>query len=54
METFSACLDIYEGNPPLAIGFNSQKPVMLSFDTLFVVILNKLFNSHSTSRKFET
>ena len=32
METFSALLDLCEGNPPVTGGFPSQRPVTQSFD----------------------
>ena len=35
METFSALLAIYEGNPPMTSGFPSQRPVTQSFDVFF-------------------
>ena len=35
METISALLDIYEGNPPVTDGFPSHRPVTRSFDVFF-------------------
>ena len=36
METFSASLALCEGNPPVAGGFPSQRPVMRSFDVFLI------------------
>ena len=41
METFSALLALCEGNPPVTVGFPSQRPVMRSFDVLFEQWLGK-------------
>ena len=35
METFSALLALYEGNPPVTGGFHSQSQVTRSFDAFF-------------------
>ena len=36
METFSALLALFEGNPPATGGFLSQRPVMRSFDFFYL------------------
>ena len=54
METFSALLALYEGNPPVTGGFPSQMPVTRSFDVFFDLRLNKLSSKQSTRRWFET
>ena len=37
-ETFSALLDLYEGNPPVTGGFPSQRPVTRGFDVFLFII----------------
>ena len=51
MEKNAASLDICEGNPPVADGFPSQRPV--SFDVFFDLRLNKRLNRQSKNRWFE-
>ena len=41
MKTFSALLDLWEGNPPVTDGFPSQRPATGSFDVFFDLRLNK-------------
>ena len=41
METFSALLDLCEGNSPVTGEFPSQRPVTQSFDVFFDLHLNK-------------
>ena len=54
METFSALLALCEGNPPVADGFPSQRPVTRSFDVFFDLRLNKWLSKQSRRRWFET
>ena len=42
METFSALLALYEGNPPVTGGFPSQRPGTRSFD-IFLDLLEQTF-----------
>ena len=53
METFSAALAIYEGNPPVTGGFPSQRPMTGNFDVFFDLYLNKRLNEQSILRWFE-
>ena len=41
METFSALLAIFAGNPPVTGEFLGQRPVMRNFDVFFDLRLNK-------------
>ena len=50
METFSALLDLCEGNTPVTCGFPSQRPVTRSFDVFFDVRLNKRMRKQSRRR----
>ena len=54
METFSALLDLWYGNPPVAGGFNTQMPVPRSFEVFFDVGLKKRLSKQSRRRWFET
>ena len=55
METFSASLDLCEGNPPVTGGtIPLQKPVMRSFDVFFGLRLIKRLNKQSRRTWFET
>ena len=54
METFSALLALWEGNPPVTGGFPSQRPVMQSFDVFFDLCLNKRLNIQLKCLWFET
>ena len=54
METFSALLALWDGNPPITGGFPSQRPVTRSFDVFFELRLNKRFSKQSRRRWFET
>ena len=54
METFSTLLALCEGNPSVARGFSSQRPVMRSFDVFFDLHLNKRLSKQSRSQWFET
>ena len=58
METFSALLDLCEGNSPVNGEFPSQRPVTRtvtrSFDVFFHVCLNKRLNKQSWGWWFET
>ena len=52
--TFSALLALCEGNPPVAGGFLSQRPVTRSFVVLFELLLNKRLIKQTRRRWFET
>ena len=54
METFSVLLALCEGNPPVASGFPSQRPMTRSFDVFFDQCLNKWLSKQSRRRWFET
>ena len=47
MKTFSALLALCEGNPPGTGGFPSRRPVALSFDVFFDLLLHKQFSKQS-------
>ena len=53
METFSALLALWEGNPPFNDGFPSQRPVTRSFE-FFYLCLNKRLSKQARHRWFET
>ena len=54
METLFALLALCEGNPPVAGGFPSQRPMTRSFDVFFYLHLNKWWSKQLKSRWFET
>ena len=54
METFSASLARWEGNPPVTGGFSSQRPVTRSFAVFFDVRLNKRLSKQSRCQCFKT
>ena len=54
METFSALLDLCEGNPLVTGGFPSQRPVTRSFDVYFDLCPNKRLSKQSRRWWFET
>ena len=55
METFSALLAFYVGNPPMAGGFpRAQRPVTRSFDVFFDLRLNRRLSKQWRRRRFET
>ena len=54
METFSALLDLCEGNPPVTGGFLHKRPVTRSFEVFLDLRLNKRLNKQSRGRWFET
>ena len=54
METFSALLALYEGNPPVTGEFLSQRSVTWGFDVFFDLLLNKRLSKQSRQRWFET
>ena len=54
METFSALLALWQGNPPVTGGFPSQRPVMRNFHVFFDLRLKKRLNKQSRHRWFET
>ena len=54
METFSALLDLCEGNSTVTGEFPSQRPVTQSFDVLFDLRLNKWLSKPSTRWWFGT
>ena len=54
METFSALLDLCEGNPPVTGGFPSQWQVTRSFDVFFDLRLNKWLSKQSWDWWLET
>ena len=53
MKTFSALLDLCEGNSPVTGEFPSQRPVTRSFDVSFDLRLNKRWSKPSRRRWFE-
>ena len=54
METISALLALWEGNPTVTGGFPSQRPVTRSFNVFFDLRLNKRLSKQSRRRWFET
>ena len=54
METFSALLDLCEGNSLITGEFPSQRSVTGSFGVFFDLRLNKRFSKQSRRRRFET
>ena len=42
------------GNPPVTVGFPSQRPMTRNFDVFFDLCLNKRFSKQSWSQWFET
>ena len=54
METISALLGICEWNPPVTVGFPSQRPMMRSLDVFFDLCLNKQWSKQSRCQRFET
>ena len=54
IETFSALLDLCEGNSPITGEFPSRRPVTRSFDVFFHLCLNKRKCKQSWSWWFET
>ena len=54
METISALLALYEGNPPVTGGFPSQRQVTGSFGVFFDLHLAKRLNKQSRRQWFET
>ena len=47
METSSASLALWEGNPAVTVGYPSQRPVRQSFDVFLDLRLNKWLNKRS-------
>ena len=54
MRTFSASLNLCEGNPPVTGGFPSQRPVKRSSDVFFDPRLNKRLSKQSERQRLET
>ena len=54
MEAVSALRALCEGNPPVTIGFPSQRTSNAGFDAFFDIILNKRLNKQSIRQWFET
>ena len=54
METFSALLDLCDGNSPVTGEIPSQRPVTRSFDVFFDIRLNKRLSKQPRRRWFET
>ena len=54
MTTFSALVNLCEGNPSVTGGFPSQRPVTRSFHVFFDLRLNKRLSKQSRGRWFET
>ena len=53
VETLSALLALWEGNPPVTGGFPWQRPVTRRFDIFFNLRLNKRLSKQSRRRWFE-
>ena len=53
-QTFSALLDLCEGNSPVTGEFSSQRPMTLSFDIFFDLRPNKRLSKPSRHQLFET
>ena len=50
----STLLTFCEENPPVTVGFRSQRPVTRGFDVFFYLRVNKQLNKQSRRRWFET
>ena len=50
----SALIALCEGNPPVSVGFPSQRPVTRGFDVFFDLGLNKQLSKHLRIQWFET